>query len=406
MRLLIYVFPALVDMILGSVMFLTTVRMAESGASATAVTLLMTVWSFVYMLCSFFLSRVITSSNAIWFIVFSGVILACVCLGFIVLPNINLMYLLIVIVAIGNAMFFAPFQVFMKSVENGESGKSEGIVRSTALYTFAWSTGIAMGPFITGYLWKQAGWNVCFFVNASFALLTSVGIFLLNRYARCSGSVGEGISRFDSSQVECCSDQADIADVGSTDEYRDAPDLAWLAWFGAGVGILVIMVVRGILPVTGVSLHIDRPELGIVFALISMTQGIMGLSFIKSRVWMFKIKPIIFFGLIGAGSLFGFAFAKSLLCLYVCAVCLGVYSGSIFFYFVFHSLVHPTKAPRYIAINEAVVGLVGIIGPLVGGVLVDGLGLSSAYIFGGLMILGAMIFKSVIHYRNAGWLAK
>ncbi len=395
-RLLIYIFPAVVDMILGAIMFLTTVRMAESGASATAVTLLMTTWSLVYMICAFTLSKFITHRNAAWLNIASGIILAFACIGFILIPNINVMYLLIVVVAIANAMFFAPFQIFMKAVEKNQTS---GIVRSTALYTFAWSSGIAMGPFVTGYLWTKAGWNLCHTLNALLAILTAIGIHCLKHYADEDTQESDNIRKdnelADNEQLQLPRTEC------AHNEYDNAPDLAWLAWIGAGMGIFVIMIVRGILPVTGVSLKIPRPQLGIIFALISITQALVGLSFIKSKIWMFRIKPIIIFGIIGSASLFGFAFAKTLFFLYISAICLGVYSGSIFFYFVFHSLVHPTKAPKYIAINEAVVGLVGIIGPLIGGLLVDNFNLPTAYVFGALTISSAMIFKSIIHHRKS-----
>lgn len=399
MRLLIYIFPAVVDMVLGAVMFLTTVRMAESGASATAVTLLMTTWSFVYMICAFALSKLITSRNAAWLNIASGMILAIACMGFIVIPDIRIMYLFVVVVAIANAMFFAPFQIFMKAVERNQSS---GIVRSTALYTFAWSSGIAMGPFVTGYLWTRAGWNWCHILNATLAVLTSIGIYCLKHYAHPED---EDIRINDDNSSDSYRQSQSEQLVECQDEYAQAPDLAWLAWFGAGLGILVIMIVRGILPITGVSLEIPRPRLGIIFALISMTQAIVGLSFIKSRIWMFRIKPIIIFSLFGAVSLLGFAYAKSLFPLYLSAICAGVYAGAIFFYFVFHSLVHPTKAPKYIAINESVVGLAGIIGPLIGGLIVDSFNLSTAYIFGSAVILLAGIFKAIIHYRNSFGLA-
>ncbi len=389
-RLLIYIFPAIMDMVLGSVMFLTTVRMAQSGASATTVTLLMTTWSFVYMVCSFSLSRIITSRNAAWLIIASGLIIAGDSLGFILVPGLYQMYLLVVIVAIANAMFFAPFQIFMKAVEQG---RPAGVVRSTALYTFAWSTGIALGPFISGYLWTLAGWNWCHLVNICFALLTVIGIFLLKHHAQPDGQRASSISEKQPAS-------GDESTINEFDEYANMPDLAWLAWVGAGLGIFVIMLVRGILPMTGVSLKIPRPQLGTIFALISMTQAIVGLSFIKGKMWMFRVKPIIAFGIVGLLGMIGFAFARHLYFLYISAICLGVYSGAIFFYFVFHSLVHPTKAPKYIAINEAVVGLVGIVGPLFGGLIVDHFSLTTAYLAGAIIIAGAMIFKANVHHRK------
>ena len=46
---LIYVFPAVMDMVLASVLFLTTVWAAQNGASPSQVANLITAWSVVYM---------------------------------------------------------------------------------------------------------------------------------------------------------------------------------------------------------------------------------------------------------------------------------------------------------------------------------------------------------------------
>ncbi len=376
-RFLIYLFPAMMDCVLGAVAFLTTVRMAESGASATKVSLLLTIWSAIYMIGAFALSRIITSQNADKLTIMGAFLLVIVSLGFVIFPHIAMMYVLMVFVAISCALFFAPFQIFMKTVE---SHYPAGIVRSTALYTFSWSTGIALGPFIAGVVWSRFGWSLPHVINATFAFMTAIGIIILRGYVKPSSAKSSNIT---------------VSNSG----YEDRPDFAWLGWLAAGAGIFVVMMVRAILPITGVALSVPKAKLGTVFMLISLTQGLVGLSFIKSKFWMFKVKPIVFLSLFGLLGLLGFAFAESTIFLYISAIGLGIYSGMIFFYFVFHSLVHPEKAPQYIAINESIVGLVGIMGPFAGGLVVDILGLRFAYLLGGMIILFACIFKSTIHYR-------
>ena len=83
------------------------------------------------------------------------------------------------------------------------------------------------------------------------------------------------------------------------------------------------------------------------------------------------------------------------------AVAGGIYSGSFFFYIVFHALVHKTKSVKYISINEMVVGITGFIAPVAAGFLS---GISKSYVYPylvGAILLAAMVaFQMVVHKRH------
>jgi hypothetical protein len=57
--------------------------------------------------------------------------------------------------------------------------------------------------------------------------------------------------------------------------------------------------------------------------------------------------------------------------LYVASFISGGYCGSIFFYMVFHSLAHPERNARRLAINESVIGLSVMIGPFLAGSIAE-----------------------------------
>ena len=44
-------------------------------------------------------------------------------------------------------------------------------------------------------------------------------------------------------------------------------------------------------------------------------------------------------------------------------------TGFFYFMFVYHSLISPDKASRYVAVNEVIVGVTGTIGPFAAGLL-------------------------------------
>ena len=116
---------------------------------------------------------------------------------------------------------------------------------------------------------------------------------------------------------------------------------------------------------------------------------------------MYLVKPVLLFGFSGILGLLLFGSAASVKLFCLAAICFGIYSGSFFFYFVFHSLVHPTRSSRYVAINETVVGICGIVGPLTGGLMADHWGFGAPYYFMAAMVALAVCFKALVHYKHA-----
>jgi MFS family permease len=355
LRFLIFLFPAMMDVIVGSVMFVTVVRFAESGADAVKVTATMAGWALAHSIFSVVAGKVVTPKNAAYIISASAVFIALTSLGYILVPGVEQQYIWIVLTGVGSGFFFCPFQVFMKEAENGEHA---GIIRSTALYGFSWSCGLASGPFIAGFIWGKLfpvqGWKICHLINGGFGLLVAIGILIMHWYCQ-------------KHQTMTIESEEKIQTV----DYSGMPDLAWLGWVIAGVGCITIAIVRTIFPYKSNIIGIPKADQGIILAIVSYSQGLSSLCFIKSRYWMYKSWPIAVFSLSGVAGLLLFAFGQAPASFYVAAILYGIYSGTFFFLLVFHSLVHPEKSAKYVAINEVVVGVTGIIAPIIGGWLAD-----------------------------------
>jgi MFS family permease len=177
------------------------------------------------------------------------------------------------------------------------------------------------------------------------------------------------------------------------------PDMAWAAWLFVGVAHVVITLIRGVLPSSGVACELTKPQLGLVFFLISAVQASMGLVLTRSRWWMYRPLPLLAFGAFGLIGLVLFSFAQTWGVFLLAAFCFGIYSGSFFFYFVFHSLVHPANSARYVSINEAVIGLTGAMGPILGGLVADHVGLNASYgVAVGLIVL-VVVAQAIVHGR-------
>jgi hypothetical protein len=140
--------------------------------------------------------------------------------------------------------------------------------------------------------------------------------------------------------------------------------------------------------------------MGTVLFIYCMAQAAVAYALHRSRLWMYRPLPLIVFALAGVTGLTLFAVAPSAPLFYCAAACTGVYTGSTFFYLVFHSLVHPTRSAQYVAINEAVVGMTGIVAPYSAGHVADGLGLPFSYAAVAAMIGVAAIAQAILHSRH------
>ena len=402
-RFLIYLFPALADVIIAASMFVCSNRLADAGRSRTEVALVFTAWALVYIASNQVLARFVTSRNAATMLIVASLLFSAIAAAFVLIDNIWLMYTAMAVLAVASGLFFLPFQVFMKAVEPDQH---QGVVRSVALYTFSWSLGFASGPFIAGFIYEWLGWQWCFAFTGLLGLLTAGGVQLLKHHAKYHHS--EAVAP--SGQISNQSNRKEAVN------YHTMGDLAWLGWVVCGVGALGIYAFLSLLPSVGVSFAIPKSQVGSIVAAMYVTQALVGLSLIRGRTWMFRAGPVTGFSVFGLVGLAGFGMSLlpaldgidvlgvplRTLGLTTSVICYGVFSGSFFFGLVFHSLVHPHRSARYVAVNETVVGLCGVAGPVMAGTLADRFGFAAFPTVLIAMIAGVMVLQFVALKRLAG----
>lgn len=373
-RFLIYLFPALMDLVLGAVFFISATQIVDTGAKPIMSTLVLAIWAVFYMVFAQVAGTIVTPKNAAKIIIGACLLIGFTAIAYIVLPfSILAHYILIAFIAVGAAFFFAPFQVFMKTVE---SDRPQGIALSTGLYTFSWSVGMASGPFVAGIIKTSLeNWNLCHVINAFVAFFAAAGIYFLKHHAHKEPS------------------QTVVEEHHEFIDYSKFPDFALLSWIASGVGCLTVAIVRIYFPTTGKLFQMPEFNQGVVLALVSGTQGVVGLCLCKSKYWMYKPVPVMLFGISGVAGLVLFAFGGSAMTFYLASILYGIYSGAFFFYLVFHALVHPEKSSRYVAVNESVVGGTSILGALLAGYLAEEVSLSYPY------VLCAQLAALVIFYQ-------
>jgi len=384
LSILIYVLPAIADMVVAQFFFINAVRLARMGASASVVANTITTWGIVYLLTCPVLGRFGTPKNAAPMMMVGLGGMTLISTLFTVIPGIAGIYVLTGLVAIGAALFFVPFQIFMKAIDEGNQ---KTVSYSTGLYTFSWSLGFACGPFVSGFLMEQGteahpGWMfACWFAAGASALACAL-VYVLKRLADATPRLGHrGI---------------EAPPPGALD-YSKRPDMAWLGWLGGGIGILALSFVRGVFPARAeAALHLSQSMQGLIFFLLSLAQALTGLILCRSRTWMYERSGMLAFGLAGILGSLALGFARSPLLLGAAAVLFGVYAGGFFFYLVFHALIHPARSSRYVAVNESVVGIATLLGALIGGGVADLFGFGSLYSLGAMLILTFIIFQTSV----------
>ncbi len=375
MLFLLYLPPALVDLLVGSFFFVATVRMAQSGANAVVVSAVLTVWGLCYMLASLAAGRLARRLPSAAMVIVGCALMVLTCAGFVFVPSLTAIYAIMAVFGVAAGLFFPAYLVFTKDVANGVR---RSLHVSAAEYTLAWSLGLAAGPFIAGFLWRTIGWQWVFALDALLAALTVTTTLLLVR----RGHHAAGPAR--DHDVE-----------GSA----RLPDLAKVGWLAAGTLLIALTAVRGLFPSAAVAREIPEAEQGIVLATICLGQ--VAVSFVLSRggSWMYLRKPLAAAGAVGVAGLALFGLAHSTVAYAGAAFLLGLCTGFVFVYVAFHAMVHPERAGTYIGINESIVGLTGILGPLAGGAIALATGPATAFLVLAAAYAAAVVVQTIVHAR-------
>ncbi|MDD3118089.1 MAG: MFS transporter [Victivallales bacterium] len=382
-RFIIYLFPLLMDMALSTMFFVCSLRMAESGASAFAVSMISTVWALTYSLSAAVAGRLIRPDNAANYVIGSCLAVAVISGLFVLFPGLSMQYVLMIAIGWAVAMFFVPFQVFMKAVMGNTSW---GLNVSTGLYTAAWSCGMALGPFVSGLLWQHFNWQICHLINAAAVLGCAWGIFRLRHYAQRPAALPDAAKATPSVKPA-----ASPSSSQHSSEYGRYPDLVMIGWICGTVCFLTVAIIRAVFPSLATALTVSKANQGMVFAILFWAQAGAGLVLCLFRHWMYRRGTIIMVSLSGIIGFLLLGMGRTAPVFFLAALLLGIYTGTISCYFVFHALVHPRKSSSRVAVNETIVGITGSLGPVLGGLVADRSGLSTPFLLAALLLALAAV---------------
>ena len=380
MKLVIYLFPVMINFIASGVFFYVTQRFVDAEASKLLTAMVIPTWAITYCISNVIIGKIVTPKNAAGLIVYGGMIIAASALGFIFL---NQMLLLLLawtgLLGIGFGFYCSSFQVWCRELEQNSAS---GIAMATGKYTMAWSLGFASGALTFGLLNAAIAFSICFAVG----VLVAAGVASIDCYLKKHPVV---------SATPAAPDVPSAADA----IVSKFPDYAWVGWIVGGIVSLAVNQLRSMLQVHGDALKIGNVQetMAITLMTVSLVQGVTALFLVKSRIWMYKLLPLTLIALTGAVSMAFFCFVRTLPGFLITAVIYGIYSGCGYFIFVFYALANREKAGRNAAINEVSVSVVSIIGPMLGGLLVDTTGKSwTPFAMASGMIILALIFHLIV----------
>ena len=359
MKFVIYLFPAMINFIASGVFFYVTQRFVDAGASKLMTSLVVPVWAAVYCLVNLIVIRIVNSRNAAKLIINGGIVFAASSLGFIFLDAPVFLLVWTGLLGAGFGLYCGPFQLLCKDMEQGSSS---GVSMATGKYTAAWSLGFASGAVAFGLLNYVTAFTLCFIVGISVA----VGVSIIKR------------------QLDKNSTYVKTISVPAEEKENHFPDFAWVGWIVGSIVTFSMSQLRSMLQPHGAAIELvnAKETMALTLMTVSLVQGIVGLLLCRSRVWLYKLFPILLFGLTGAVSMAGFCFAGNRWQFLSTALVCGIYSGCGYFIFVFYSLAHPTKAGRNASINEIAMDAIGDI------ILEDDFSLVSDYMEDILSVIG------------------
>lgn len=370
-------------MLTGGFFFISSHRFAQAGVPGTVVGAAVTAWGVAYCLITLLVGKFVKTANTLYFILAGGILLALTSAGFMLLDGLYTQFCWLITAGVGAALFCAPFQIFAKSVEGG-SRKDTGVAAATGLYTFMWSVGFATGPLAFARFSNLTGFMITLILALSITFSVVI-IAFLRKNIRPAADIPEA--------AETAEAPVKKYEFSSKTYTR----LAILGWIVGGLGTITICQMRAIWPKQGEYLGISREHIAYVLALVSYVQGITALLLCLGKKWMYRRIPAFLMGLCAVTSLLIFAFGRELPFFYIGAVIYGIYSGSLYFYLVFHSLSHPERSGFFVAGNEVLVGVTNMVSPMLGGLLADATGfIGMAFIFAAVMSLIAFIAQMIM----------
>jgi predicted MFS family arabinose efflux permease len=362
----IYFYPFCMDIVVSLLLFVGRHSLASQGASEAVVGSIPLVFGAGYFLAGPVMRAVISRKHARMQMVAAVFGIACVGVLLALANSILLIQILFCIVPFGTSLFFNAFQSYMLGIS---TDSSRPLAVTVATYTFAWSMGFSLGPFVSGLFKNYFTWSQTYFIASAVSCM--VGMIVLLYKPAVAGQ---------NTQVK----------PAIADNHRPFVISGWISTAMAIIGWVVIATYW---PVMAERAGFSSNVKGLIEFVYGASQGIAALVLLIIPKRHQQPAWLILFGALGITGLTFFGFSHSVVQFVLAAALYGVFASALLTFGVYHCMLDTEKASRRVAINEMVVGFGYVAGPIVASLCHHGnkpFSLSFGMIAGGIGLMAIM----------------
>jgi len=341
-----YTYPFAVDIVVALLLFVARHSLASQGMSEGTVGSILLCYGFGYCGASLFMPRIVRPHLARRQMLVALAAMVIICGALANTEQVRLIQVLFCLVPVAISLFFNAFQSFMLGVS---TRIARPLASTAGHYTFSWSLGYALGPFVSGSSRSYLAWGQVYYLAAAIAAAVAL-LVLLYRPAAPAPEAGARPG------------------VGP-DPRRGGPSLMRAAWLGLALGWVGWNVVSTYWPVQAAHLGFSAGVKGMVEFAFALAQALGALALVHGGPWHHRPLMLPVLGMTGCLGLVVFGVAGGPLAFVAGALLFGLYTGSAFSYMVYHAMLEADKAVGRVALNETVVGLSFLAGPVVASAL-------------------------------------
>lgn len=373
----IYLFPFAVDIVVALILFVGRHALAAQGASETVVATIPVAFGLGYTLSGPVMRRIIQPRHARAQMVIALLLVALAAVALAAAERIWVIQLLFVLIPLFFSLFFNAFQSFMLGVSLAHQRSLHSTV---GLYTFSWSLGFAMGPFACSLALLFLDWSQTYYVAAVASVLIA-GCVALFRPAPPA-------PRVSALPAESLPARRPLLIPG---------------WLGLVIGLVGWLLIATYWPVIASIRDVSPSNRGWVEFAWAISLACFGLLISRWQGWHFKPWAVAGFGLLAVGALLVFGSATSMSTYLVASSLMGMFAATTFTFSLLHCMSEPRLAAARVAVNEMMVGVSYLLGPVIAATLHSGAedhGL--AFNRAAVLLGGAVLIQLILMFRALG----
>jgi len=343
-RFVLYGLPILADLVVGLVLFVGRHSLASRGFDEATVGSVVLCYGFGYVIASLLMAKIVKPARVRVQMLMALVVVVVICIVLANVQTVFVMQALYCVFPLAMSLYFNAFQIYMLGISNDDH---RPLPITVGRYTFAWSVGFAVGPFVSSLLKNVSTWEQTYYIAAGVAVLIGV---VLNSFKPVRGM-----------QVVDKADTREVAETGLS--------LAPAAWLGTFVGWTAYNVIVIYWPIQAVQLDVSDTMRGLVEFAFAGAQAVAALALARVPGWHHKPRWMAGLGLLALAALVVFGRGASAPLFALAGVLFGAYAGGMFSYMAYHSMVDEAQVVRRVATNETIVGICFLISSPVAGLL-------------------------------------